>query len=220
MIDLHIHTTLSDGTLLPSELIRRVQSMGHQAVAITDHVDASNLEFVISSTIRVCQDAEDEYNIIVIPGVEITYVTPKAIPELVDRARELGAKLILVHGETIVEPVYPGTNRVALESDIDILAHPGLITDEEVELARERGIYLEITTRRGHCYANGHVARLAREHGVGLVLNTDAHTPGDLVTWEMARRVALGAGLTEEEIEVMFRNSWEIVCRVTGGSQT
>ena len=45
--------------------------------------------------------------------------------------RGLGARIIVVHGETIVEPVRPGTNRKALESDVDILAHPGLITEDE-----------------------------------------------------------------------------------------
>jgi len=47
MIDLHTHTLFSDGVLLPAELARRAQVLGYQALAMTDHVDSSNLEFVL-----------------------------------------------------------------------------------------------------------------------------------------------------------------------------
>ena len=43
-IDLHTHSIFSDGELLPSELARRADVLGHKALAITDHVDASNIE--------------------------------------------------------------------------------------------------------------------------------------------------------------------------------
>ncbi len=108
----------------------------------------------------------------------------------------------------------PGTNRAALQSPIDILAHPGLITAEEAALAAERGIFLEITTRRGHSLANGHVARMARETGASLVLNTDAHLCDDLVTNATARAIAAGAGLTDAEIAVMRANSEKLAKRV------
>ena len=47
MIDLHTHSLFSDGELLPSELIRRAYITGYTALAITDHVDSSNIDFVI-----------------------------------------------------------------------------------------------------------------------------------------------------------------------------
>jgi len=100
--------------------------------------------------------------------------------------------------------VAPGTNRAALEADIDILAHPGLITLEDVLLAKERGIFLELSARKGHCLANGHVARLARKAGARLIVNTDSHGPGDLVTREQAERVARGAGLADAEVASLF----------------
>jgi putative hydrolase len=133
------------------------------------------------------------------------------INELALAARKLGAKLVLVHGETIVEPVEAGTNRAALDAPINILAHPGLITEQEVQLAVERGICLEITARKGHSLTNGHVAMLARQYGASLVLSTDAHGPQDFISLETARRIARGAGLTLPEIEAMFRNSEALV---------
>jgi histidinol phosphatase-like PHP family hydrolase len=129
-------------------------------------------------------------------------MAPRSIVPLAQRAKELGVGLVLVHGETIGEPVRPGTNRAAVECPaVDILAHPGLITLEEARLATANDIYLEITSHRGHCLTNGHVANIARQAGTRLVVNTDTHTPQDMIGQEMARRVAAGAGLNEAEIE-------------------
>jgi histidinol phosphatase-like PHP family hydrolase len=198
--DFHTHTLLSDGELLPIELIRRAAVLGHQAVALTDHASASNLEPLISALARDCALAQQHMQIRALPGIELTHVPPPAIAELAARAKALGAAIVIVHGETPVEPVAPGTNLAALNSpEVDLLSHPGLLTPEEAALAAERGIFLELSARKGHCLANGHVAALAREAGALLLVGSDAHSPGDLLDAELARRVALGAGLSEEE---------------------
>ena len=76
-------------------------------------------------------------------------------------AKDMKIPLIVLHGETVVEPLEKGTNRAAIESGIDILAHPGLISEEDVKLAAKLNVNLEITTRKGHSLTNGHVAKLA-----------------------------------------------------------
>lgn len=214
MIDLHTHSLFSDGELIPSELARRARHAGYRAVAMTDHGDASNIDFIIPRIAGVCLSLSMAYGLDVIPGIELTHVPPADIHELTGAARKLGAKLVVVHGETIVEPVEPGTNAAAIAARVDILAHPGLITEEEVRLAAEHGVCLEITARRGHSLTNGHVAVLARQYGALLVLNTDAHSPGNLISLEMARKIARGAGLTESETEVLFRNSERLVRKI------
>lgn len=211
MIDLHTHSLLSDGELLPSELVRRAVVKGYQGLAITDHVDVSNIDWVISRLVKDCRELMKYFQIAVIPGAEITHVPPEMIKPLAEEARKLGAKVVVVHGETIVEPVAPGSNLKALESPIDILAHPGLITEKEVALAKENGIMLEITARKGHCLTNGHVAKLALKIGAGLVLNTDAHSPEDLVTPDQARKIALGAGLDEGDFSQLRMNAQEFL---------
>ncbi|ADY73488.1 PHP domain protein [Desulfurobacterium thermolithotrophum DSM 11699] len=211
MIDLHTHTIFSDGELIPSELVRRAESIGYRALAITDHVDYSNYRFVLERLYETVDILNENTSLTVIPGVEITHVPPVKIPELIQKCRETGAKLVVVHGETVVEPVASGTNRAAIEGKADILAHPGLITKEEVELAVENGIYLEITSRKGHNITNGHVAKLAKEIGAKLVINTDTHSPGDLIPRSFAIKVGIGAGLTIQEVEECFINSEKIV---------
>jgi histidinol phosphatase-like PHP family hydrolase len=106
--------------------------------------------------------------------------------------------------------VHPGTNRAAIEAKVDILAHPGLITREEAVLAAKNSVYLEITTRKGHSLSNGHVAKMAEASGAKLVIDTDTHEPGDLVTGEFARTVLLGAGITGKKADEIFRNSREL----------
>jgi putative hydrolase len=211
MIDLHTHTIYSDGELIPAELTRRAAVAGYRAIGITDHGDHSNLDLIIPRIARVADDLGRGWGLTVIPGIELTHIPPGMIADAVKEARKLGARVVIVHGETIAEPVAPGTNRAALEADIDILAHPGLITPEEVARAAERGILLEITTRKAHSLTNGHVAKLALAHGAKLTVNTDSHSPGDLTSLPMARLIALGAGLNDEQFEQCRRNAEELV---------
>mgnify|MGYP004702334913 FL=1 len=211
MIDLHTHSIYSDGELIPAELTRRAAVAGYRAMAITDHGDLSNLDLILPRICRVVADLGAAWGLTVLPGIELTHVPPATIAELAREARRLGAKLVLVHGETIVEPVAPGTNLAALQADIDILAHPGLLSAEEAALAAERGICLELTTRKGHCLCNGHVAQMALAHGAKLVVNTDSHSPSDLIPLALARKIALGAGLSDEQFEQTRRNSAALV---------
>ncbi len=207
MIDLHTHSIFSDGVLVPSELVRRAQVLGIKVVGITDHADASNLDFIIPRIVAVSEELNRINEIKTVPGIELTHIPPAQIGALVEKARSLGAKIVVVHGETIAEPVIPGTNRAALAAEIDILAHPGLISREEALMAADRGIFLEVTARKGHSLTNGHVAALARMQGAQLVLNSDAHEPADLMTEAWARQIALGAGLSEKDFETMQENA-------------
>ena len=214
MIDLHTHSIFSDGELIPSELVQRAKVAGYRKIAITDHGDHSNADFIISRMVKVCIKLSETCAIQVIPGIELTHVRPEHIFELTEECRRMGAVIVVVHGETIVEPVMAGTNMAALQSHIDILAHPGLITEEEAHLAAANSVFLEISTRRGHSLTNGHVVKMARETRASLVLNTDSHAPKDLVGKEMSLKIAAGAGMTEQEIETMFQNSESLLQRV------
>lgn len=216
MIDLHTHTFFSDGELVPAELVRRAAVAGYRAIAITDHADKSNIAWLLSQIVGVVDELGAANEMQVLAGVELTHVAPAAIADAVKLARDKGAELVLVHGETIVEPVKPGTNLAAIKAGVDILSHPGLITEEEVQLAAELGVYLEITTRKGHSLSNGHVARLARKYGAKLVINNDAHAPGDQVSLERMRQIALGAAMTEEQFLQAQHNAQQLVTRIKG----
>ena len=208
MFDFHTHSLLSDGELIPSELVRRAIVIGYKTVAITDHVDFTNIEHVLSSFKKLELQDKSNNDIEVILGVEITHVPPGKIGKLVQKAEKFGAELVIVHGETIAEPVEHGTNRAAVSNpSVNILAHPGLISEEEAEIARQNDIYLEITSRKGHCLTNGHVAGVAQKVGANLLLNSDLHSPDDFLTDEIGTRILAGAGLDNGAVRKVMGNN-------------
>lgn len=194
-----MHSLFSDGELLPSELARRAANLNHEVIAITDHVDYSNVE-QIPQIQKAIDDINANWNIKVVLGAEVTHVPTESIDGVAKKAKDLGAQIVVVHGETLNEPVIEGTNYAAVNSEyVDILGHPGLITYEEAQIAKENGIYLEISARSGHCLGNGHVANIASEVGNKLPVNTDTHSPDNLITFEKSYEIALGAGLSKKE---------------------
>ncbi|ADG13193.1 PHP domain protein [Methanocaldococcus infernus ME] len=199
--DFHMHTVYSDGELIPSELARRAKVLGHKVIAITDHGDFSNYKELIEKAL-LSKEIEKYLDIKIIAGVELTHVPPKAIPKLARKAKDCGAEIVVVHGETIVEPVEEGTNYYAsMSEDVDILAHPGIIDKETAENLKENNIFLEITSRRGHSLTNGLTLKIGREYKIPMVVNTDTHSPKDIINFEFAKKVCLGCGMTEKEAE-------------------
>ncbi len=214
MIDLHTHTFLSDGDLGPAELARRAEQAGYRVIGIADHADASNLDDLVSALVRFTRETQPFMKVRIIPGVELTHVPPGQIGGLVKRARQLGARLVVVHGETVCEPVQLGTNRAAIEAGADILAHPGLISEEEARMAAVAGVHLELSARMSHGISNGRVAACAREAGASLVIDSDAHSPGDVLSPAWREKVAFGASLTSEELERVNKNMMALVERL------
>ncbi len=216
LYDFHTHTFFTDGVLLPVELIRRAVVNGYAAIGVTDHASLSNMEQVVSALVRECALAEKHWPIRALPGVELTHLPPAAIGELAGEARRMGARLIVAHGETPVEPVAEGTNLAAVQcAEVDILAHPGLVEPEIVTLAARNGTFLEVSAHSGHCLGNGHVVSAARRAGAKLLVNSDAHKPEEVLTAEFARRVGRGAGLAPEELDtVLVANPQLLLARI------
>ncbi|MFC1496060.1 histidinol phosphate phosphatase domain-containing protein [Candidatus Margulisiibacteriota bacterium] len=215
--DFHMHTIFSDGSLLPAAIVREAEVKGCSTIALTDHVDPSNMEIVIKAINKFLHEMEEHLPIRVFSGVEISYVKPEIILEYCKKARHLGAKVIVVHGESPVENVYPGTNHAAVSQKgvVDILAHPGNITEEDVKLAAQNEVFLELSARAGHKNGNQHVAKLAKKFGAKLLVNTDAHSEKDLITQQDAFRIAKDAGLSEKDALVAVKeNPQELIRRL------
>ncbi len=214
MIDLHTHTFFSDGVLVPAEQLRRVEVLGYEAIALTDHADSSNMDFILPRIIQAARDLNQYSTTRLIPGLELTHVPPGLIGQLTKKARQLGAQVVVVHGETVVEPVAPGTNRAAIEASVDLLAHPGLISEEDTRLAAENGVFLELSVRKGHSLTNGYVAKLAEKYNARLAVCADAHVPNDFLTAQMAKNVALGAGVSEKRYKKIRRDMSDFVAQL------
>ena len=98
MYDFHTHTFLSDGVLSPIELIRRALTIGYKVMAITDHVGPGNLEFILNSLKKDCEAASRRWDILALPGVEITHCPIADIDMIAGEAKAMGAQVVNVHG--------------------------------------------------------------------------------------------------------------------------
>lgn len=211
MIDLHTHTFFSDGILSPSELVYRAKRCGYTVISITDHVDYSNVNFVVPRIVKLAKILTESCGLLVLPGAEITCVRPDLIKEVSYECRNLGARVVVVHGETIEEVVPEGTNSAAVEAKVDVLAHPGYLSDKVAALAAKNNVKIEITTKARHGATNREVAEVALKNNAKLIMNTDTHEPDHLLTKKLIKKVLSDAGLSIDFFNEMQKNSLEIV---------
>jgi putative hydrolase len=214
--DFHAHTYLTDGSASATDMWTAGDRLGHRVMAITDHV-AMEDPGPLLDRLRAERKAFEDGPMLTLVGVEISMVPPRHIDAVARGARRAGAEIVIVHGETLVEPVPPGTNRAAIESrEVDLLAHPGLLVAADAELAHAHGTVLELSGRSGHSISNGHVARVALEAGAPIVVDSDAHRTGDLLAYERAEMVARGAGLAEIPLTGALATAPEALVRRLG----
>ena len=208
--DFDTHSFFSDGESSPIEMIRFAVAYGYSCIAITDHASYSNIDFLIQAVRKDCEFAEKYWDIRAIPGVELTNVPAGGIKDLAREAKELGARLIAVHGETLIEEVEEGTNLEAVKSGyVDMLAHPGLLSIEEAKLAVKNDVYIEITSRKGHCLTNGIVAKIGKQAGVDFLINSDAHSHGDLFRDRFQEEIAEGSGFDSGEAKDIVQTGYK-----------
>ena len=167
LYDLHTHTILSDGEMLPIELIRRMAVLGYTTVAITDHVDPSNTTSVIESLIQVRESAQ-LFGIRLLCGVEITHVPPSQIADLAKKAKTAGADIVVVHGETPVEPVQPARTGQPAEAGLSMFLHTRDSSPLKMHfllqrtMLRSRLLHGEVTTGRMAMWFRLHAKQPAR----------------------------------------------------------
>ena len=66
LIDLHIHSTASDGSLTPTEVVNRANDLGLTAMALTDHDTVAGID----EALEAAKDLDME----VIPGIEVSCI--------------------------------------------------------------------------------------------------------------------------------------------------
>ena len=66
LIDLHVHSTASDGSLTPTEVVNRAAGLGLTAMALTDHDTVSGID----EALKAAKDLDME----VIPGIEVSCI--------------------------------------------------------------------------------------------------------------------------------------------------
>ena len=181
--------------MLPIELIRRMSVTGYTTVAITDHVDTTNTESVSEISFKFRESAQ-LFGVISCAAWR-SPMSPLSDPALAKLAKDSGADIVVVHGETLVEPVAPGTNHAACACTyVDVLAHPGLIDPPMQNCGKKRhgtGAHFTGWPQQGEWACR----KVAREAGCQIVVDSDAHTPHDLLD-KRAKFNSKRAGLSDQ----------------------
>ena len=66
--DFHTHTVFSDGGMIPAGLMQRALVRGCLGLAITDHVDSSNLEWALKNLLKFVEELGQEWQPDIVPG--------------------------------------------------------------------------------------------------------------------------------------------------------
>jgi len=217
--DLHMHTTASDGRADLETMAQAALAVGHTYIAITDHSQslamANGLDerraLEHAARIRSLNDRLD--GITLLAGIECD-IRPDGRMDLADDClAALDIVIASVHSAFSQEPEQM-TDRLlrALECPwVDVLAHPtGRLLlkregyrydmDRVFDAAARYGVAVEINSKVDRLDLRDTHARLAKERGLKLVIDSDAHSAAGLEGLRWGVLVARRAWLTADDI--------------------
>jgi len=217
--DLHSHTTLSDGRNTLEEMAEAAKARGYAYLAITDHSASHGFGDHVTAE-RLWKRIEEvrEWNggvrdFRLLAGSEINIGMDGELDYPDDLVEALDWALASVHTSFAISQKAM-TERVlaAIENPgVDCIGHLtgrligrrepyGIDVEAVVEAAARAGTMLEINGNPNRRDLSEHHARLAREAGATIVLNTDAHGVDTLDNMAYAVATARRAWLTAADI--------------------
>ncbi|HET9163201.1 MAG TPA: DNA polymerase/3'-5' exonuclease PolX [Solirubrobacterales bacterium] len=217
--DLHSHTTLSDGRNTLEEMAAAGRERGYAYMAITDHSASHGFGDHVTAE-RLWQRIEEvrEWNegkrgFRLLAGSEINIGLDGGLDYPDDLVAALDWVVASVHTSFSISPKAM-TERVlgAIENpDVDCIGHLtgrligrrepyGIDVEAVAEAAARTGTMLEINGNPNRRDLSEHHARLAREAGATIVLNTDAHGVDTLGNMAYAVATARRAWLTPGDV--------------------
>jgi DNA polymerase (family 10) len=217
--DLHMHTTVSDGRADAETMARAAQAAGLTYVAITEHSRALAMaggldEIGVLQHARRIRALNDRLEgMTVLAGIECDIRPDGSMDLAEDCLAQLDIVIASVHSALNQEPVEM-TERLlrAIECPwVDVLGHPTgrLILKREpcrmaveriIERAAAAGVAMEINSQIDRLDLNDAHAKLARERGVKLVIDSDAHSPAALGNLRWGITVARRAWLEADDV--------------------
>ncbi|MDQ7859969.1 MAG: DNA polymerase/3'-5' exonuclease PolX [Armatimonadota bacterium] len=196
--DLHVHTTWSDGASSAEAMATAAKALGYAYLCITDHSQSLKVAGGVSvedlrAHAAVVRRLSDRLGIEVLMGTECDIGPDGALDYPDEVLDDLDVVIASVHTRFRMSRDEM-TRRIvrALETGrVDILGHPtgrllGARDPYEVDIERivdaaaRSGVALEINASPERLDLKDTDARLARERGVRLAVNTDAHAAAEL----------------------------------------
>ena len=217
--DLHLHTKWSDGAHTIRQMAEEAKRMGYEYIAITDH--SQSLKFAgglieerLREQVEEIQKTNQELKkFTILTGIEVDIKSDGSL----DFSDEILSKL-----DVVIAAIHSGfkqeskiiTERIvkAMQNKwVNIIAHPTgrLIGYREsyqvdinkvIKVAAETGVALEINTYPERLDLNDVYCRMAKEKGVQLAIETDAHSVDGLATMDLGVAVARRGWLEEKDV--------------------
>jgi DNA polymerase (family 10) len=217
--DLHLHTCWSDGGSTIQELADKARSLGYEYMAVTDHSKSLTIARGIDENKLKQQRAEiDELNknfddFKILAGIEMDILRDARLDFDDNVLKDLDIVIASIHSgfrqdrDQITERIL---NAIKNEN-VDIIAHPtgrmlskrnpyAVDIDQIFEAAAKTGTVLEINSSPDRLDLNDVLARKAKECGIKLAINTDAHEAPDMEKIRFGVGVARRAWLEKDDI--------------------
>lgn len=228
--DLQMHTRWSDGSDSIEAMAKAARELGYEYIAITDH--SQSLKFVggvpideLREHIKVARRMSEKIGVTILMGTECDILPDGRLDYPDEVLKELDVVVASVHSRLrMAEDEMTARIVKALDNPhVDILGHPTgrLLGSREayavnierlIEAAARTKTALEINASPQRLDLSDKHARLAREHGVPLVISTDAHTRYQLGYMEygvaIARRAWLEPGHVINTLPLTALTSW------------
>jgi DNA polymerase (family X) len=217
--DLHMHTTATDGRADAETMARAARDAGLSYIAITEHSRALAMangldeRGTLEHAQRVRALNERLEGITVLAGIECD-IRPDGAMDLADDClAQLDIVIASVHSAFNQEEAQM-TDRILRAIScpwVDAIGHPAgrlilkrdgyrLDMERVIDAAAKAGVALEINSQIDRLDLNEHHARLARDRGVKLLIDSDAHSPGALGVLRWGVVVARRAWLTPDDV--------------------
>jgi DNA polymerase (family 10) len=197
--NLHTHTTATDGRASLRKMALAAQERGYDYLAITDHsrrlsmVHGLNSKRLLQQVDEIDRLNEQIKGIRILKGIEVDILENGALDLPNEVLDHLDLVIGAVHGYFNLSR-QKQTARILRAMDnryFSILAHPTgrLVNEREaydvdleriIEKARERGCFLELNSQPKRLDLTDVYCRMAKEEGVMISINSDAHSESDL----------------------------------------
>jgi DNA polymerase (family X) len=217
--DLHMHTTATDGRANAETMALAARAAGLSYIAITDHSKALAMANGLDEP-RALEHAREVRalnerleGITVLAGIECD-IRPDGTMDLADDClAQLDIVIASVHS-AFTQDESQMTDRMlrAIACPwVDVIAHPTgrlilkregyrLAFDRIVDAAAAAGVALEVNSQIDRLDLDEHHARLARDRGVKLIIDSDAHSPAALAVTRWGIMTARRAWLTPDDV--------------------
>ncbi len=219
MADLHMHTDRSDGHDTLDGMVRAARDRGYRYCAITEH--SKSLAFargfdearVARSVAEIAEVRRRHPDIRILHGLEVDILADGALDLGDDGLALLDWVIVSLHSR-LDQPAPVATERVLralAHPRVCAMAHPtgrligsrepaAFDMDRVLERAAALGVAMEINSQPDRIDLKDTHARLAKEMGVRMVIDTDAHSTVQLDYIRFGVFAARRAGLTKDDV--------------------